>query len=463
MPKRKRSGPASLQDTLDKHQDDISRALKAAKGFERQRLSKRLRDDGITADKKERLEREITVLKSLDLHQTARAHMHSSLLKVKSIATSTDLPDELRRGLSKPDLSEEEKTALHNVTSGLYNRDQVKQAVTRAVASVCDALNVPVPGKAKRVRKEKKEEEEEQPEDRMDVDTPVKKEAASENEAEAEAEAEVDDEEEWNGFESDVDEPGASIGEPDSEAEEVEEKVFSKYDHLLGSSSEEDSEADSGEEEDEDRFERFKGREKINLDDISLSGSAPSDEEEGSDEESEAEANPRPLSLSLSPSPPPAKKKKTTSKPTRPGDSTFLPTLMGGYISGSESEASDIDVAPAKKRRGQRQRQAIWEKKFGAKAKHLSQPATKREAGWDSKRGAVDGEDGSRTPWKKGIRNPLVGKGVKGEVIEERKPKVREPGKKDDEGPLHPSWEAMKKVKESQKTAAFAGSKIVFD
>lgn len=66
MSKRKRSGEPSLQELLNKHSDDISRALKAAKGFERQRLSKRVRENGITPDKKERLDREITVLKVID-------------------------------------------------------------------------------------------------------------------------------------------------------------------------------------------------------------------------------------------------------------------------------------------------------------------------------------------------------------------------------------------------------------
>lgn len=55
-----------MQELLNKHSDDISRALKAAKGFERQRLSKRVRENGITPDKKERLDREITVLKVID-------------------------------------------------------------------------------------------------------------------------------------------------------------------------------------------------------------------------------------------------------------------------------------------------------------------------------------------------------------------------------------------------------------
>jgi hypothetical protein len=66
MPKRKR-GELSLDDKLEKQCNEVFRALKSAKGFERQRLSKRLREDGIGPDKKERLEREVTVLKVICL------------------------------------------------------------------------------------------------------------------------------------------------------------------------------------------------------------------------------------------------------------------------------------------------------------------------------------------------------------------------------------------------------------
>jgi len=60
MPKRKR-GEASLEEKLAKWQKELVRALKLAKGFERQRLSKRLRDADL--EKKARLEREVLVLK----------------------------------------------------------------------------------------------------------------------------------------------------------------------------------------------------------------------------------------------------------------------------------------------------------------------------------------------------------------------------------------------------------------
>lgn len=381
---------------------------------------------------------------------------------MKAIAASTDLPEEIRAGVAKPDLSDEERAALHNVTSGLYKRDPVRQSVNRAIESVCEALNVAPPGKGKPAKKGKRDDKEDAPETKEEVEKKAKKVAKVEEEP-----MELDEESEFEGFGTDVDEPGPSIPEPDSEAEGVEEKEFAKYAHLLGSSSDEDSD-----EEDEERFERFKGREKVNLDDISLSGgSAPgsvADSESDSASDSEPEAKPRKqpsVSLSPSPSPPPAKKKKKKASkattPSRPVDSTFLPTLMGGYISGSESDASSLDMAPAKKRLGQKQRQAIWEKKFGGKAKHLQNPQPgKRDSGWDMKRGAVGADDqGGRTPWKQGVRNPLMNGG--GEVSRPQKPQVER--KKDDVGSLHPSWEAMKKAKESQKAATFAGAKITFD
>ncbi|KAF5985685.1 bud22 family protein C4F10.06 [Fusarium bulbicola] len=464
MPKRKRGEP-NLGDKLEKHCNDVSKALKAAKGLERQRYSKRLHEDGVEPDKKERLEREVTVLKSLDLHQTARAHLYSTILKVKDLAASTDLPEEIRTGVPKPELTPEEQSALHNVTSGLYNRELVKQAITRAITTFCQALDVPLPGKAKRVRKPKKEEKEEQPSDRIEGES--KPETITSNEdvrASIEKEVDVDDEEEseFEGF-SDHDDPIQEPEELGSEDEANEEKSMSKYDHLLGGSSDSEDEDDF----DDERFERFKGKEKVNLDDISVSGSdaAP---ELGSESEEEDDEDDEEPSVSASPSPPPAKKKSKdkASAPARPHESTFLPTLMGGYISGSES-ASDIDVAPAKKRRGQRARQAIWEKKFGNKAKHLQKPAWEtqrgRDSGWDGKRGAVEPGDGPRTPWKKGIRNPLAAR-QGGSAGAESKPEVkRPPPKKDDEGTLHPSWAARKQAKDAEKTAAFAGSKITFD
>jgi hypothetical protein len=387
--------------------------------------------------------------------------LYSSILKVKDLAASPNLPEEIRAGVPKPELTPEEQAALHNVTSGLYNRELVKQAVTRAITTFCQALDVPLPGKAKRVRKSKKEEKEEQPSDRIEEEPKAEVKNTKEEDVRASIEKEEEEEEsEFEGF-SDHDDPPQEPEDIDSEDAANEEKALSKYDHLLGGSSDSEDDDDF----DNERYAQFKGKEQVNLDDISDAGSdAAPGLGSGSESESDAEEE---LSISASPSPPPAKKKKSKDKasaPARPRNSTFLPTLMGGYISGSES-ASDVDVAPPKKRLGQKQRQAIWEKKFGNKAKHLQKPAweTKRgrDSGWDGKRGAVEPGDGPRTPWKKGIRNPLAAKQGGGA---ESKPEVnRPPPKKDDEGPLHPSWAARKQAKDAEKTAAFAGSKITFD
>ncbi|KAG5973984.1 hypothetical protein E4U55_000137 [Claviceps digitariae] len=446
MPKRKRGTETSLRDILEKYQDEVFRALKTSKGFERQRLSKRLRDQGVTPEKTQRLEREISVLKSLDLHQTARAHLHLSLLKVKSIAASPDLPDELRRGVSKPDLPAEEQAALHNVTSSLYNKEPVRQATDRAVKAVCSILDVPLPENSKRSRKDKNQVPDEQSSERKESCLATPEQHIID--AKATNGGQHDEEEsEFEGFSSHDDEPKNKGDDVDSDEEENEEQDLEKLNDLLGSSSEEQ------EDWNDEKYAKFRGKETVNLDDISVSGS--------DDEESEAE--PESHMSSRSPTPPiettkkTAKKASSAIKPGQIGGSTFLPSLMGGYISGSES-ASDIEEAKPKKRRGQRARQAIWEQKYGTSAKHLQKPSHKggRDSGWDLRRGAVDGDNQSKkSPWKKGVQRPAAG-----HMDAASAPKPR---KRDDEGALHPSWEARKKARQTQKAVAFTGKKVVFD
>ncbi|KAG6255669.1 hypothetical protein E4U23_003654 [Claviceps purpurea] len=466
MPKRKRGAESSLTDILVKFEDEVFRALKASKGFERQRLSKRIRDQATTPDKAQRLEREISVLKSLDLHQTARAHLHLSLLKVKSIAASPDLPEELRRGVSKPNLPPEEQAALHNVTSNLYNKDPVRQATDRAVKAVCSLLDVAIPENSKRSRKDKREVQEEQAPNGIKSSVPTS--TLKENASAAETGGQFDDEEsEFEGFSS-HDEDGIANARTEKDeqegsdsASEDEEDNVEKLDDLLGSASEEE------EDWNDEKYAQFRGKETVNLDDISVSGSDDEESEAGAvsgsdDEQSEAEPATQRTSPSLTPpietTTKTSKKSSSASKPGLISGSTFLPSLMGGYISGSES-ASDIEEAKPKKRRGQRARQAIWEQKYGTGAKHLLNPSRKggRDSGWDMRRGAVDGgERGkSSTPWKKGIQRPGTG-----HMEPAPAPKPR---KRDDEGALHPSWEARKKARQTQKAVAFTGQKVVFD
>ncbi|KAL2198035.1 Bud-site selection protein [Corynascus similis CBS 632.67] len=493
MPKRKRDD-ISLDALIPRLRTDIFHALKQAKGFERQRQSKRLSDPKTAPEKKARIENEIVVLKSLDLQQTAHAHLCTSLLKVKAVADSADrLPAEVRAGVPKPDLTEEERAALHNVTSSLYNRVEVRRAVEKAIEAVCRSIGVPVPDKKGKGKKEKEGKAGEKVDGTKTDGRVGKKEKKKADQAE-----------EREGHEARDQEPGKSEkkkGQKKTDTseqpagsdadEEEEEKAISQLDKMLGLESDEESpgeeeellvkgrvrkpsskeldpmeittDEDASEDEDldpmevtsdeegdsdsEDEFDGFS-------DDVEGQQSSASDDEDASDASSSAS--------SVSRSPPPKKVKgKGALKPT---DSTFLPSLMGGYISGSES-ASDIDIAPQRKnRRGQRARQALWEKKYGEKAKHLQQGAKGRDSGWDAKRGAVDGDS---KPWKRGIRNPLLDKS-KGSGANETQlgPEKKKPAprKRDDTGPLHPSWEAKRKAKEKQQLSApFQGKKITFD
>lgn len=278
-----------------------------------------------------------------------------------------------------------------------------------------------------------------------------------------------DEDSEWGGL-SDND---------DDEDEELVEKALAQFEDRIGGSdsdendkSDDEDEYDTANEEldpmeitDESASEDSEGDELGARSGLNEDDSSDSEEESGSESESESESGSDSDSDVSAISPPP----KASRKDSRKEDEILkrggmLPSLMGGYISGSESEASDIDVAPAarKNRRGQRARQAIWEKKFKEKAKHLGQEKSGRDSGWDLKRGAVDGSE--RTPWKKGIKTPFERRSDGQQEHGAPEPsRPRPPTKKDDEGPLHPSWEARKKAKEAQQTAAFQGTKITFD
>lgn len=332
-----------------------------------------------------------------------------------------------------------------------------------------------------------------QADDMKDLDSPADDESEDAEEPESEGppllkrkvEKTEDEEDLGSGAGSETSDSPEFEGFSNSEAEE---NMFSKYHELVGGSSEEDD--SDGRDEDDDENDRANSRSgsfrKLALDDISLSSQASDDSD---DSEDDALAPPT---------------KKVKAKAVKPvsfdtGNSTFLPSLMGGYISGSES-ASDVDIAPPtrKNRRGQRARQAIWDKKYGEKAKHHQKEKDLRNTGWDMKRGAVDVDGDAAKPWKKGIQNPFEesnvhpdrqrqmqrdgdrranGKGPRdtqerrppwqqdssSRSFQAETPKPRPPPTRDDTGPLHPSWAAAKKAKEGVQKVEFKGKKVTFD
>ncbi|KAK3342756.1 Bud-site selection protein [Neurospora tetraspora] len=578
--KRKRTEEEDVEKVFTKYWGELHHALKTAKGFERQRQSKRLHDRSTPQDKKARIENEIVVLKSLDLYQAAHAHLCFSLLRIKRIAECPNLPEAVKRGVSKPMLTEEERTALHNVTSALCARQEVRTVTDKAIVGICKAMGIEPPEKkGKKGKNQPKEKEglktEEAKENRDNKTTKDKKEEEKKDtkvDKKAKEKGKKDDKPTEKTKTKEKPAKKEAVAEQNSDHdeepvnEEEEEKVLSKYDDLLGGSSSEsdaddeearfaskaavkkrpiakeldpmeitddeeggygddldpmeitDDEAEDGDSEQngdgsDDEFEGFSDSED--------EGSNTKLQEEQSEDENQDEEEDDSDSDNSGIDAAPSKKKSKSSSSTANTqklqnftmDSTFLPTLMGGYISGSES-ASDVDVAPARKnRRGQRARQAIWEKKFKEEAKHLKKQQNARDAGWDMKRGAVESSDGK--PWKKGSLLDIKNKGKEGgeEGGEDKggdaqtggagaaaarggdrgrggggrggrggagrggsfgsgrgdagaapAPPARAPTKRDDSGPLHPSWEAKKKAKEKEMMSApFQGKKITFD
>jgi hypothetical protein len=152
----------------------------------------------------------------------------------------------------------------------------------------------------------------------------------------------------------------------------------------------------------------------------------------------------------------PTPKKKLASSPPEPARKrTVLPALSTGYIPALDSD-SDPDeefnsFAPTakirKNRRGQRERQGIWLKKYGSNARHLhpelkagNKPAKEMKARLERVR-------------------PLGGSEGAGETLvetHEEVKKVNDP---------HPSWTAKQKLREQQMTLASSvkPQKIVFD
>lgn len=221
--------------------------------------------------------------------------------------------------------------------------------------------------------------------------------------------------------------------------------------------------------------------------DVRLAPGSDSEDESGSDDDIQ-NAHKQDLrddisdSVSRSPSPdfsakdsPPPKKAKGAKASKEPVQSTtFLPSLtMGGYWSGSEEEATDDDGAAGppkrKNRMGQQARRALWEKKYGARANHVQEEMKKqkrsRDSGWDTRKGATGG--GDRRGGDRGGRGGF-GTGRPQNRYDDRSgagqshtSKPRGPPK--DTGPLHPSWEAKRKLKEQASTATFQGKKVTFD
>ncbi|KAF7314251.1 hypothetical protein MKEN_00897600 [Mycena kentingensis (nom. inval.)] len=180
---------------------------------------------------------------------------------------------------------------------------------------------------------------------------------------------------------------------------------------------------------------------------------------------------------------PPTKKLKpvTAPKPApKPAasQSQFLPSLSVGYIRGSSSEPEDDieDVDPKRKnRRGQRARQAIWEKKYGRGANHKKKEAAEAQAKLQARANRRDAASNSRgrpatrgngRPWQQQQQQQRGPNPNMDPLGSKAPPPAKSSGGASTSAPaLHPSWAAKRAQKEKAAAGIVPsqGKKIVFD
>ncbi|KAI5122796.1 hypothetical protein M0805_000139 [Coniferiporia weirii] len=261
---------------------------------------------------------------------------------------------------------------------------------------------------------------------------------------------------------------GTQVISEDDIAEEVEEDPAKGMDAVASDDDSEPEEAEGNsngswggfDDEDEDASEQEA------VDDGWESGSVHSQDSDDVQSSSTSIEGSRPVS----PVPQKALKKARPAperKPEKAGESTFLPSLSVGFVAGgSDSEWSDAEAdladSPMKKnRRGQRARKAIWEKKYGKNANHLKKQV---ESGDDAVQRAYESRARGGAPGRGLPNSHGRGRGAPRQGVQHR-PQVPQdqgyssrpaPGfAKEDlaSKPLHPSWEAKRRLKEKQSAA----------
>ncbi|KIX98378.1 uncharacterized protein Z520_05679 [Fonsecaea multimorphosa CBS 102226] len=404
-------------------------ALKLARGFERQKLGRRQKNASDNPQTLLRLREEVVVLKQLQLEQTAKNQLLKHLVKTKRIK---EHPVFIKAYGSDPELEHVKSSAEANVIGRLFNSNPVKQALPEIMKTIYTALEIP------------------------QATQPASKETKQASEKVANSRANSGDEDEFEGFPTDGSEDLGSGRLKQSPGPELEDDDIFELANGRLASPEGESEEESDEEGAEDRMLlRQKGAKRA----VDTSRYARDED----------------LSISPSPSEVSELDGEISQMPhsnTATSKTAFLPSLsMAGYYSGSESEddangyRGPAQPKPRKNRRGQRARQQIAERKFGKNAKHLEKQKDQdgRNTGWDPKRGAVGRVDrpGDRFHERKVNQKPTGG--VHAVAHSAHPPKTRL-NVRDDQGPLHPSWEAAKRRKmQDQGPATFQGKRITFD
>ncbi|BGP15401.1 hypothetical protein JCM10213_005099 [Rhodosporidiobolus nylandii] len=458
----------------------LNKALKKGKTFELQKLTRKLKTtrepkDGSAVDAAAvaELEAQLTAIKNLPLDAVPSHLLTTRLPKIHALRTSSFLPDVLS-SIPSPGKAKFADLDPQSAEGKARNRVLASKVVGEAWSEIDRAvkkrMGEEVDSKGKGKAKDEPEKEQKKG-ITMDPGRAAALEAAllagGEDGAES-GEESSEDEGPAAGFSED--EGAGSDDEADDDA-----AIQAELDALndgVGSEGEWSGSEDGG---------FFEGEED---DDAASDTSFPAAKP--------AATKSKKRQPSLSPSPPPAKKSKADKaaapKPGKPiTSSSFLPSLAAGYISYSDSDGEDAkwvrdaereDKKGARKnRRGQRARQAIWEKKFGSAANHITKAAGQKPVPLakmkeqKARKAAI--ASGKIAPPPEKPQEPFDIKHSRGGSANPNAqslgPKARTfGGAPVPEGEkMHPSWEAKRKQKEALAQVAAGGppqgKKITFD
>ncbi|KAK5946279.1 hypothetical protein PMZ80_000421 [Knufia obscura] len=450
----------------------LTAQLKLARGFDRQKMSRRIKQAGSDKGKLERLEAEVQVLRGFNERKVARNYLLKQCVRTKRIAEAEAFKSLFAGYKIKPSGS----VAEGNVLGRLFKSNPVSEVLPGIMKGIREVVGADKPAGAT-----------------VGEDAGIESSDAKRVKFEPVRAAEKQSEDEFAGF-SDADE-GDVLDIP-------EEELMDLYNARLTALSDDEDESENELGVDGQDHDRDQDSMEITTDE----DDGVEDEEVSISSESEDESDTlQSKSNSIKPT------------PSSTANTSFLPSLMhGGYYSGSEPDEDDArdgydpDKAyaaaaakPRKNRRGQRARQAIAEKKHGTKAAHLlkatgaqgvhgdrqrfiaggytGSKGKTRNDGWDARRGAVESSNAkgakigraaklpNRSERRNGIVKDRAGSGRStgansDPVVGRARPTKKEAGGKSEK--MHPSWEAARKRKMETANAgagSFTGKKITFD
>ncbi|WVW79911.1 hypothetical protein I302_101881 [Kwoniella bestiolae CBS 10118] len=271
----------------------------------------------------------------------------------------------------------------------------------------------------------------------------------------------------------------------DSDDEDEDPMLDTRREMIVGSASDEE-----GESEDKGLAQQDYAADEAGWESGSIGGGGSDisdDEEEDEDISDEDAISIPPTKKSKSaPVPAPAPSATKAQKAAKPekvptGDITssmFLPSLAAGFTLGEEGDSDpDEDIDPngvigkntkeRKNRRGQRARQAIWEKKYGKGAKHVVKAKADEEA-YQAAKAKRDAEKRGRPDHMKGRDSGWGARGGAAAApvpVNNTSTSSATGGGKEEKKNLHPSWEAarLRKQKMGGVPGAPKANKIVFD